>query len=192
MRLINFEMSKFLLLLGASGVGKSTIINELKKLDPRFVYISPFMTRPLREGEDEKVSVDKEVFKELEDAGKFVIVNELYGISYGTPYEPIVDAFDSGNFPVLDFPISRLDVVKKIFPGQLYIVYVYPPSLEILRERLKSRPERMRESEEEIERMGESKETFELSVVNHEGHTKEVAETIYRGYLESLTKESKE
>lgn len=184
-------MSKFLLLLGASGVGKSTIINELKRIDPRFVYISPFMTRSLREGEKDKVSVDDVEFQELEDSGKFVIVNELYGIRYGTPLEPILDAFETGNYPVLDFPISRLDVVKKIFPDQLYLVYVYPPSLEVLRERLQSRPERFIESEQELRGMNKNREKFELSVISHEGHAKEAAKTIYEGYMKSISVEQK-
>ena len=44
-------MQKFLLLLGVSGVGKSTIIRKLLAMDERFVYISPYITRQLREGE---------------------------------------------------------------------------------------------------------------------------------------------
>ena len=57
-------MSKFLLLLGPSGVGKSAIIDELSKLDSRFVYISPYMTRPLRVGERNKVAIsDKQMDK---------------------------------------------------------------------------------------------------------------------------------
>ncbi|MBU4010588.1 MAG: guanylate kinase, partial [Proteobacteria bacterium] len=53
-------LSKFLLLLGVSGVGKSTLIRELKRLDERFIYISPYMTRPLREGESDKIEVSNE------------------------------------------------------------------------------------------------------------------------------------
>ncbi|MBI2459148.1 MAG: hypothetical protein HYV53_01175 [Parcubacteria group bacterium] len=58
-------MSKFLLLLGPSGVGKSAIIDELSKFDNRFVYISPYMTRPLRLGEKNKVAVSDEQMDEM-------------------------------------------------------------------------------------------------------------------------------
>ncbi|HBD04983.1 TPA: hypothetical protein DCZ32_00830, partial [Candidatus Uhrbacteria bacterium] len=58
-------MSKLLLLLGPSGVGKSAIIDELSKLDSRFVYISPYMTRPLRQGERNKIAVSDEQMDEM-------------------------------------------------------------------------------------------------------------------------------
>ena len=94
-------MCKFLLLLGVSGVGKTSIIKELLKLDDRFIYISPWITRPLRAGETDKVSVTEEDLQRLLSAGEILAVNDIYGIRYGTPKQPIKDAFEQGQFPLL-------------------------------------------------------------------------------------------
>lgn len=75
----------FTLLLGPSTVGKSTLIRAMNAASgDRFKYISPFTTRPLREGEQDKISVSDEEFDEMQLSGVFVYVNPLYGVRYGT------------------------------------------------------------------------------------------------------------
>ena len=180
-------MKKFLLLLGASGVGKSTLIQELEKLDSRFVYVSPYITRPLRKGEVEKVSVSRDAFNEMENTGKFISVNDLYGVRYGTPYEPIIDAVQRGKFPILDYPISDLETIRGKLPGLVFAVYVFPPSVEVLRERMIGREERFEESRREVESVRHDSPDIEFSVINHEGETRKVAEGIYRRFLEQET-----
>jgi len=48
-----------------SGVGKSCIIEELIKIDDRFTYISPYVTRPLRDGEKNKIHISGEEMDEM-------------------------------------------------------------------------------------------------------------------------------
>ncbi|MBI3255526.1 MAG: hypothetical protein HYZ63_00995, partial [Candidatus Andersenbacteria bacterium] len=123
-------------MLGPSSTGKSTVIRELRQLDSRFVYISPYMTRELREGERDKVPVTDVVMDEMNSRDELLVINELYSTRYGTPRVPIVQALDSGNFPLLDWPVSRMDVMTTAFPDQLFTVYLVPPSEEILTARL--------------------------------------------------------
>lgn len=183
-------MSKFLLLLGPSGVGKSAIIDELSKLDVRFVYISPFMTRPLRPGERNKVSVTHAVMDEIDGCGEFLVVNELYGgIRYGTPRLPITQALAAGNYPVLDWPIDRLHVMKQAFPAQLFVVYVSPPSLTVLRKRLgndgrDADGSRLNGAEHELRRYwaGEFVGAYDLAVVSEDDQVAAVAARIYSVY----------
>jgi len=68
-------LTKFLLLLGVSGVGKSTIIEALRKIDNRFVYISPYITRMLRDGEKDKIFVADSAMDETNKRGEFLVVN---------------------------------------------------------------------------------------------------------------------
>jgi guanylate kinase len=114
-------VSKFLLLLGPSGVGKSTIIEELCRIDKRFVYISPYTTRPLREGEKNKISISGEQMDEMWSRRELLVINKLYGIRYATPRLPIEEALASEGFPVLDWPVSRIEVMNQAFPNQLYV-----------------------------------------------------------------------
>lgn len=127
---------KFLLISGVSGVGKSWVIGRLRRLDEKFVYVRPVMTRPLRDGETEKISVTDDEFDAMEARGEFVAVNLLYGFRYGTPRAPILEMLESGRFPVLDWPVEKLTLMQREFPGQIFSTYLFPPSLEELKRRL--------------------------------------------------------
>lgn len=129
--------TRFLLLLGPSGCGKSTIIRRLREMDDRYTYISPRITRPLREGEADKVSISDAEMDGMQKRGELLVINVIYGIRYATPRLPITEAFASRQFPVLDWPVDRLSIMIDAFDlDNLYIVYVAPPSLNELHRRL--------------------------------------------------------
>lgn len=186
-------MSKFLLLLGPSGVGKSVIIVELCRLDGKFVYISPYMTRPLREGEKNKISINNKQMDETSGRGELLAINELYGIRYATPRLPIVEALTKDNFPVLDWPISRIEVMTQAFPDQLHTVYVSPPSIEVLRQRLaKDKRDtdgsRFQNASEELEAYWSCRYVgiYDFEIVSEENQVLKVAHAIYTSYLKSF------
>lgn len=186
-------MSKFLLLLGPSGVGKSSIIEELIQLDSRFVYISPFMTRPLREGEKNKISISGEEMDRMWIQGELLAINELYGIRYATPRLQIVQALAEGNFPVLDWPISRIEVMTQVFPNQLCVVYVSPPSIEVLQQRLDkdgrdTDGHRLQSARKELEAYKSSRYigVYNFEIVAEENHVPKIAHAIYTKYLQFL------
>ena len=189
----NQLVSKFLLLLGPSGTGKSTVIRELRQLDNRFVYISPCMTRELRQGETDKIPVTDVVMKEMNSRGEFLVINELYGIRYATPLTPITEAFDSGNFPLLDWPISRMDVMTTAFPDRLFIVYLVPPSEEILTARLVQDERdptgsRLQAALRELNEFqgGAYNDLFDLSIVTNDNQVPRIAQSIYTAYLKAI------
>src|ERR1700686_4289910 len=99
--------SKFLLICGVTGVGKSTIIGHLRKLDSRFVRIHPYTTRKPRNRKDDKIHVSEAAMNRMDSEGKFIFTNRIYGNIVATPNRPIVDALEGKMFPVLDFPIDK-------------------------------------------------------------------------------------
>ena len=190
-------MSKFLLLLGPSGVGKSSIIEELIRLDCRFVYISPFLTRPLREGEKNKIPVSDEEMNKMWKRGEILTINELYGIRYATPRLPIVQALAEGNFPVLDWPVSRIKVMTQAFPDQLHVVYVLPPSIETLQKRLAkdnrdTDGRRLQSARDELGAYKVSRyaEVYDLEIISEENQVSKIAQAIYANYLQLFRKQS--
>jgi len=185
--------TKFLLLLGVSGVGKSTIIANLKKLDNRFVYISPYITRMLREGEKDKIFITDEAMDEMNKRGEFLVINKKYGIRYATPLLPIVTALNKANFPVLDWPANRMSIMTKAFADKLCIVYLLPPSIEELERRLAcdnrdADGSRIAEAREELEAfdLGTYEGRYSLRVTTQTGEDETIAQTIYEHYLKSL------
>lgn len=186
-------MSKFLLLLGPSGVGKSVVINELLKIDDRFIYISPYMTRPIRLGEDDKIMVSDIQMNEMMQRGELLVVNKLFnGIRYGTPKLPIEEALASGNFPVLDWPIDRLEIMTRAF-SQLFVVYIAPPSIDVLRQRLTKDGRdidgsRLANAERELNGYWSHKykESYDMEVVSEDNKASEIATIIYTSYLKSF------
>lgn len=186
-------MSKFLLLLGPSGVGKSAIIEELCRLDSKFVYISPYMTRPLREGERNKIPVSDEQIDWMLGRGELLVINKLYGIRYATPILPIVEALSKGNFPVLDWPISKIEVMTQAFPGQLHTVYISPPSIEVLRRRLAkdkrdTNESRLQSARRELEAYWSCRYVgiCNFEIVSEENQVPKIARAIYADYLKFL------
>lgn len=187
-------MSKFLLLLGPSGVGKSVIIEELCRLDSRFVYISPYMTRSLRERETNKISISDKEMDGMWSRGELLVINELYGIRYATPRLPIIKALGKNDFPVLDWPVSKIDVMVQAFPNQLHVVYVSPPSIEVLCQRLaKDKRDidgsRLQNACEELKAYWSSRYDgiYNFEVISEENQTLKIAQAIYSSYIKSLS-----
>ena len=119
----------------------------------------------------------------------------MYNALYGTPAEPILDAFRNGNLPVLDWPVQQMEAMRARFPGRTFGVYLEPQSVESLRQRLASdgfRDEvRSMAAEIEYGRLlrGDFNESYDYRIVNREGAALETAISIYRSYLESLNKQ---
>lgn len=186
-------MNKFLLISGPSGVGKSSIINELLLLDDRFVYISPFTTRVLRKGEKDKISISDQKMDEMWKKGELLTINELYNIRYATPIIPITQALAADKFPVLDWPINKMEIMAKTFPDQLYVVYVLPPSIEVLKRRLSKDGRdldglRFRSACRELEayKLSQYSGICNFEIIGKENQKKKITQTIYYNYINNF------
>ena len=182
--------SKFLLLLGVSGAGKSTLIHSLKAIDSRFIYIKPYTNRPLRTGETEKIHKTLNEINDLIRQGEIILVSELYGYIYATPRKIILDSFEQGNFPILDFPIQRLSEIQQLFPGKTYSIYILPPDEITLQNRLNDGRDinggRYTFAMEEIKAVKNySLGGFDELIVNATGRATQIAEGIYHSFIAS-------
>ena len=185
-------MTKIVLFLGPSGAGKSTLIRSLVQLDPQFRYVAPYTTRPLREGEVDKIHVSREQMNYLESRGQLLARNTLYGYEYGTPRGVIRQYLDAGIFPCLDWPINRLCILTMEFSEQLFNVYVSPPSIKVLQQRLVTDGRdrngvRAAQAKAELRllKQGRYDDLIDLGVCSHEGMATVVAHTI-RSAVKSL------
>ena len=146
-------MRKGLLILisGPSGTGKGTVCDLLRKNHPEMSYSISATTRQPRPGEQDGVNYyfyDKEKFRQMIDAGELLEWAEVYGNYYGTPKQKVLDRLNAGEDILLEIDTQGALNVMKAVPEGLFI-FLLPPSLEELANRLKGRGT---ETEESLQR----------------------------------------
>ena len=159
-------------LAGPSGVGKGTIVRNLRELVPTLWESVSYTTRSRRPGEVDGVDycfVTREAFEALRDAGGFLEWFEVFGDLKGTPLAPVEEHLAAGDDVLLEIDVQGALKVREQFPDAV-LVFVRPPSLDALRARLVGRgtetdealERRLSEAEGELARAPE----FDHVVVN--------------------------
>ncbi len=137
-----FTPGGFLLVIsGPSGAGKGTLVDRLVALRPECVFSVSATTRPRREGETEGVQyefVTREEFERRRSAGQFLEWAEVHGHLYATPSRFVDDGVRAGRVVVLDVDVQGGASVRRARTDAVS-VFVYPPSIDALRQRLLGR-----------------------------------------------------
>jgi guanylate kinase len=129
---------KLLMLVGPSGVGKGTIIKELKKHRSDIWVSVSATTRTARNGETNGVDyffVSRVEFERMIQADELLEWAEYAGNYYGTPAKPVYAQLQAGQLVVLEIEVAGARQVKLRLP-EVIDVMVLPPSLDVLAERL--------------------------------------------------------
>lgn len=129
---------------GPSGSGKGTLLEFIKeKFADKDLYLSVSMTtRKKREGEIDGVHyhfVSKDYFKEQISNGYLLEYNILpTGDMYGTPKKLLDEALEKGRPCILEIEPNGMRNTKKVYPCAI-TVFIAPPSLKALEQRLRNR-----------------------------------------------------
>ena len=135
-------MNKGLLIVisGPAGVGKGTVIKKLLEKED-YVYSVSVTTRKPRPGEADGVSyyfVGKEEFQKKINTGEMLEYAEYVGNFYGTPRSFVTRMLDQGKNVVLEIDTAGALQIKRQMPDAL-LVFISPPSMEDLEQRLRGR-----------------------------------------------------
>jgi guanylate kinase len=135
---------KIIIISAPSGCGKSTIINAIMKRGNVEMEFSVSATnRKPREGEVDGVHyhfLSDEQFSQHIANGDFVEHEEVYpGRYYGTLRSEIDHRLEMGRNVILDIDVKGGFNVKQIYQDQALSIFIQPPSVETLRQRLISR-----------------------------------------------------
>jgi guanylate kinase len=125
-----------------SGAGKTTLCHRLTAEFPNIVFSVSYTTRPRRRGEEEGVDyhfVDRSLFDEMIDRGEFAEWAEVHGNRYGTTTEAVRQALEGGKHVLFDIDYQGARQLKARFERDAVLVFILPPSLEVLEQRLRKR-----------------------------------------------------
>ena len=172
----NRSRGRLIVISGPSGAGKTTLCRMLLEKHPELVYSVSATTRRPRGREMEEVDyrflINKEFRRGIAE-GEFAEWAEVHGNLYGTPRNFLEDNLHRGRKVILDIDVQGARQIRENYPEAL-LLFILPPSLEVLKIRLK---ERMTEGGKEIEkRISKAEEelkeaeSFDYSVVNQDLH----------------------
>jgi len=141
MKVLLPKKGKLFVITAPSGTGKTAIIDIIRKKVEGIGYSVSHTTRPPRREEVNGVHycfVVREDFEKMIEAHEFVEWAIVYDHLYGTPVSSIDSTLSSGRDLLLDLDIQGAQEIKKQFP-EATLIFILPPSLKILHERLQRR-----------------------------------------------------
>ena len=163
-----------IVLSGPSGVGKDAVLTRMKQSGSPFHCTVTVTTRRQRQGEVDGVDyrfVSADRFEEMMRDGELMEWAQVYGNWYGVPRREVEQALREGRDVIVKADVQGAATIKRAMP-QALLIFLAPPSMEKLMERLKERKTesatdiglRIATAGEEMERVG----MFDYVVVNHQ------------------------
>lgn len=167
------SLKRLFIFSAPSGAGKTTITQHLLKHFPDLSFSVSATTRHCRPGEIDGKDyhfLTREDFERRIAAGELVEYEEIFGNLYGTLRTEIQRSIDSGKFLVFDVDVKGALALKNAFPEESLLIFIAPPSIEKLRERLSARNTesqeqlqlRLARAEMEMSRQSE----FDIVIIN--------------------------
>ena len=165
------KTGKFIIISGPSGVGKGTICNVLLS-ELNAWYSVSMTTRGIREGEVDGVNyyfISKDEFRKRIEEGQLLEYNIYNDNYYGTPKDKVLEKLNEGIDVILEIEVNGARNIKNAFSDAV-LIYIAPPSVEVLKERLIGRgtedmetiEKRLKIAEEELKQI----DFYDYVVVN--------------------------
>jgi guanylate kinase len=134
-------MPKLIVIAAPSGSGKTSIAHEILRRHPDIEFSVSATTRPKRGAEidgKDYYFISRREFEEGIAEQKFVEWENIYGDFYGTPRSEIRRVVGAGKSILFDVDVKGALSIKKQYPEAI-LIFIKPPSVEILYSRLVKR-----------------------------------------------------
>ena len=168
-------MINFITISAPSGSGKTTLCKALQLVEPEIEWSISYTTREKRSTEKNGIDyffISDEEFEDLIIQGHFVEWQNVHGFYYGTPVSNLENAIKNDKIMLIEMDVKGSMSIKKLFPNQTFSIFIMPPSISQLRERLRGRGTdserriniRLKRFQEEME----FKEKFDYVMINED------------------------
>ena len=136
-------MGKLVIITAPSGAGKSTIVKHLLTAIPQLVFAISATTRAPRPHETqgkEYYFIHNDQFKQYIQQRRFIEWEEVYaGQFYGTLKSEFKRIWDIQKVVLDDIDVKGATDLKRVFPKKSLAIFIKPPSIEVLKQRLEAR-----------------------------------------------------
>jgi guanylate kinase len=122
-------------------VGKDAVLARMKKSERPFHYVVTATTRPKRAREKNGLNyhfLSRKEFQQMIDKHQFLEWANVYGNYYGVPKDEVCPALSKGVDTIVKVDVQGAATINRVLPQAVFI-FLMPPSLEALEERLKRR-----------------------------------------------------
>lgn len=129
------------ILSGPSGSGKDTVLAKVFEKFPDIYFSISSVTRPMRKDEkqgDKYNFISREKFEQMIKDNLLLEYNLFVNNYYGTPREPVEKCLEEGRDVIVEVDVNGANNIRKNFKDTISI-FIMPPSLEVLKERLSGR-----------------------------------------------------
>jgi guanylate kinase len=136
------KRGKLIVISAPSGSGKTTIARAIMQKYPGMLFSVSATTRSPRTGEQEGRDyffLSKEEFQRRVRMGDLVEWEEIYGDFYGTLKSEVDRALRQGTIMLFDVDVKGGLSIKKAYPDDSVLIFIKPPSVEALQQRLLNR-----------------------------------------------------
>jgi len=142
-----------LVISAPSGCGKTTLVDRLLKRHQDWTRSISATTREARTGEkngEDYLFVSRKQFEAMDAEGEFLESARIFESSYGTPKDYVLKQVKEGKLVLMAIDIQGMQKTRKVLPKgvTLLTLFILPPSMKVLRERLEGRKT---ETSEQIE-----------------------------------------
>lgn len=172
------DKTKLIVISAPSGTGKTSVIKEILKLNQdKIIFSISATTRKKRfneiDGED-YFFLTKEEFEKKIDNNEFIEWEQIYDDYYGTPKSEIERARKENKHILFELDVNGSLKLKKMYPEAI-LIFIVPPSIEELENRLRKRntetPESFQKRIERAKMELEKAKFFDYEVKNYDLET---------------------
>lgn len=136
------KKGRLIVISAPSGAGKTTLVAALLKAMPKLKLSISHTTRVIRPGEEDGLDyyfVSEQDFKKYLDARDFLEYAKVYNYYYGTSKVWVEEQLNKGEDIILEIDWQGARQIKAMFDEDALFIYILPPSLAVLKDRLQKR-----------------------------------------------------